>query len=489
MEISVQQTIGTDYDGLAVALFSDEANLPTELDEKSWTAITTLQQQQSLQNLYSSEMLLLEAGSPATRLLMLGAGKKDEYELQTARRLAGVAARIFRKKGARKIALLLPAGSLNAGDVAQAFAEGVMLSTVDSTLYRSGEKEKAAELEEVVLIFGEGGEQIRERAARGQVMGEGINLARWLANEPGNVMTPERLAEEARKVAEINQLEFDALDKARLTEGGFKAILAVGQGSVNEPRMIVLKYKGAGENQPYLGLIGKGITFDSGGISIKPADGMENLKYDMSGGAWVIGAMQIIAQLKPDINVLGVIAAAENLPDGNAFRPGDVIGSLEGKTIEVSNTDAEGRIVLADGLTYARQLGATKLIDLATLTGAARVALGSSIAAAVFGSDKDWTSLFLEAAEQAGERAWQLPLFPEYSQLIKSNIADLNNSVGGGGGASLGAAFIKEFSGNLPWIHLDIAPVSRTDEKPYIAKGSSGHLLRTLVDFVLLNVE
>jgi leucyl aminopeptidase len=443
-----------------------------------------------LKDLYSSETILLEPGAPATRLLVLGAGKAEEYELQTARRLAGAAAKTFRKKGAKKIALVLPVGQLKPGDAAQAFAEGVMVSLPDSGLYKTGEVgDKPSGLEEVTLIFAANEEEARRGAEIGQIVGEGINLGRQLANEPGNVMFPARLAEEAQKVAEAYSLEFDALDQKRLEEGGFKAILAVGQGSEHEPRMIVLKYNGAGEGQPYLGLVGKGITFDTGGISIKPAAGMENLKYDMSGGAWVIAAMQIIAQLKPKINVVGVVAAAENMPGANAYRPGDVIGSLEGKTIEVANTDAEGRIVLADGLTYARKLGATRLVDLATLTGAARVALGSSIAAGVFGSDKAWTQLFMDTAEQAGERAWQLPLFPEYSQLIKSKIADIVNSVGGGGGASLGAAFIKEFSGGLPWIHLDIAPVSRIDEKPYIAKGSSGHLIRTLVDFVLANAE
>jgi len=491
LKISLKGSLETGYDGVAIALFQaidDRAKTPTTgLDAKILAAVAVVSG--SPKELFSTELILLDKNSSATRLLVLGAGEAEEYDLQTARRLAGAAARLFRKKGAKKIAILLPVNLLQPEDVAQAMAEGIMLSLPDSGIYRTGDKDKANELAEVSLIFTGDLASLQGRVAQGQIIGEGINLARGLSNEPGNVMHPARLAEEARKVAEANGLEFDALDKARLEAGGFKAILAVGQGSINEPRMIVLKYNGAGEGQPYLGLVGKGITFDSGGISIKPAEGMDNLKYDMSGGAWVIGAMQILAQLKPKINVLGIVAAAENLPGAQAYRPGDVIGSLEGKTIEVDNTDAEGRIVLADGLTYARQLGATRLVDLATLTGAARVALGGNIAAAVFGSNWAWTTLFLETAEAAGERAWQLPLFPEYSQLIKSKIADIVNSVGGGGGASTGAAFIREFSGGLPWIHLDIAPVSRTDEKPYIAKGSSGYILRTLVDFVLVNAE
>jgi leucyl aminopeptidase len=279
-------------------------------------------------------------------------------------------------------------------------------------------------------------------------------------------------------------LEYHVLDKAQLTEGGFKAILAVGQGSVNEPRMIVMKYNGAGEGQPYLGLVGKGITFDSGGISIKPGEGMGDMKMDMSGGAWVIGTMRILAQLKPKVNVIGVVAAAENMPSGTAYRPGDVIGSLEGKTIEVLNTDAEGRIVLADGLAYARKLGATKLVDLATLTGAVVVALGH-VATGVFGSNDDFTQLFLKSAKGAGERAWQMPLFPEYRELINSTVGDIINTGGRWGGSITAAMFLKEFSGELPWIHLDIAGTAYLDgEKPYLSKGSSGQIIRSLVDFV-----
>jgi leucyl aminopeptidase len=381
----------------------------------------------------------------------------------------------------------LPLGT-DAAATAQAYAEGIVLSTFDTGVYRTGDGRDEKLLEDVLFIS-EQPTAVKAAFERGVVVGEGINFSRSLAHEPANTMNPVKLAEEAKKMAEAYGLQYDVLDKARLTEGGFKAILAVGQGSANEPRMIVLKYNGAGEGKPYMGLIGKGITFDSGGISIKPADRMDEMKMDMSGGAWVLGAMQIIAQLKPKINVLGVVSAAENMPSSTAYRPGDVIGSLEGKTIEVLNTDAEGRIVLADALTYARQLGATKLVDLATLTGAIVVALGHA-APGVFGSNDEWTQKFVTTATNAGEKAWHMPLYAEYSEQIKSNIGDLLNTGGRQGGSCTAAAFLKEFTGDVPWIHIDIAGTAYTDsEKPYLAKGSSGYILRSLVDFVLANVE
>ena len=302
-------------------------------------------------------------------------------------------------------------------------------------------------------------------------------------------MYPEILADHARKTAEEFGLEFDALDAARLQEGGFKAIMAVGQGSVHEPRMIVLKYNGAGEGQPYFGVVGKGITFDSGGISIKPAENMGDMKMDMSGGAWTIGIMRIMAQLKPKINVFGIVAAAENMPSGSAYRPGDVVGSLEGKNIEILNTDAEGRVVLADGLAYARTIGRNQTAGYGNLTGACVVALGSA-AAGVFTNNQEFAQKFLDTAGTAGERVWQLPLFPEYTEQIRSSVGDIVNTGGRGAGASTAAAFLKEFVGDTQWIHLDIAGIAYTDaEKPYATKGSTGLIIRSVVDFVVANVE
>ncbi|NWJ46247.1 MAG: leucyl aminopeptidase [Chloroflexi bacterium] len=483
MRIRIDSKVSGDFDALVVGIFSDDINLPELLDDKTKELVNKFRELGSAAKPLDSDNSIYPEGGPANRLLVIGAGKKTDFKLSFARNLAGTAARQLRKKGAKKIAFALPFGELDAAAVAQVYAEGIVLSTFDPGTYRTGEGKEEKILEDVVFLSDQ--KVIKDALERGVVFGEAANFSRSLAHEPGNNMYPELLAEEARKMAETYGLEFDALDKKRLEEGGFKAILAVGQGSAHEPRMIVLKYKGAGENEPYFGLVGKGITFDSGGISIKPADGMGDMKMDMSGGAWVIGAMRILAQLKPKINVLGIVPAAENMPSSNAYRPGDVIGSLEGKTIEVINTDAEGRIVLADGLTYARQLGATKLVDLATLTGAMVIALGYA-APGIFGTNDEFSRKFLDTTEKAGEKAWQLPLFPEYSEQIKSSIADIMNTGGRAGGSCTAAAFLKEFTGDLPWIHIDIAGIAYTEgEKPYLAKGSSGYIIRSLVDFVL----
>ncbi|MEI7555480.1 leucyl aminopeptidase [Candidatus Chlorohelix sp.] len=487
MRIRIDSKLSGGFDALVVGVFSDDTTLPGLLDDKSKELVNKFRELGSVAKPLETDNSIYPEGTPANRLLVIGAGKKADFKLSFARNLAGTAARQLRKKGAKKIAFALPFGELDAAAVAQVYAEGIVLSAFDTSTYRTGEGKEEKILEDV-LFLSEQSNTIKDAFERGVVFGEAANFSRSLAHEPGNNMYPALLAEEARKVAETYGLEFDALDKKRLEEGGFKAILAVGQGSSHDPRMIVLKYKGAGENEPYFGLVGKGITFDSGGISIKPADSMGDMKMDMSGGAWVIGAMRILAQLKPKINVLGIVPAAENMPSSTAYRPGDIIGSLEGKTIEVINTDAEGRLVLADGLTYARQLGATKLVDLATLTGAVVVALGHT-APAIFGTNDEFSQKFLDTAEKAGEKAWQMPLYPEYSEQIKSSIADIMNTGGRAGGSCTAAAFLKEFTGEVPWIHIDIAGIAYTEgEKPYLAKGSSGYIIRSVVDFVLAHV-
>jgi len=488
MRIRVENKLAGDFDALVVGMFSDDGAPLNLLDDKTRELVAKVKELGGATKPNETESTLYTDGGPAKRLVVVGMGKQADFKIASARSIAGATARSLRKKGAKKLAFALPFGNIDETGVAQAFAEGVVLSTFDAGVHRTGEGREEKLLDDVVFLTDQGN-GIKDAVERGVVIGEGINFSRGLAHEPANTMYPAILAEEARKLAETYGLEFDALDKARLTEGGFKAILAVGQGSVNDPRMIVLKYNGAGSDQPYLGLVGKGITFDSGGISIKPADNMGDMKMDMSGGAWVLGTMRIISQLKPKINVLGIVAAAENMPSGTAYRPGDVIGSLEGKTIEVLNTDAEGRIVLADGLTYARKLGANKLVDLATLTGAIVVALGNN-APGVFGNDDAWTRKFLDTAAKAGENAWHMPLYPEHSDQIKSIIGDIVNTGGRSAGSSTAAAFLKEFTGGVPWIHLDIAGVAYTNaEKPHMAQGSTGYIMRTLVDFVLANVE
>lgn len=488
MRIRVESKPTGDLDALIVARFSDSSVPSAGLDEKTLELVGKVKELGSAEKFLETEQVLLTDGGPAKRLVVLGAGKQADLDVMKARQLAATVARSLRKKGAKKLAFVLPTTSVEAaGDLYQAFAEGVVLSTFEPGSYYTGDNKDEKALDDVIFVT-DGGNTLKDRVARGVVIAEGQNFARTLANEPPNNMYPARLAEEAEKMAKEVGLEFHALGKPELEAGGFKAIMAVGQGSIHEPRMIVMKYNGGGD-APYIGVVGKAITFDSGGISIKPGQDMDHMKFDMSGGAWTVGIMRILAQLKPNINVIGVVAAAENMPSGTAYRPGDVIGSLEGKSIEVLNTDAEGRIVLADGLAYARKLGATRLIDMATLTGAVVIALGHQ-ATGVFTSNQEWTDLFLQTSKAAGERTWQLPIYPEHSEQIRGTTGDLLNTGGRAAGSSTAAAFLKAFTGDLPWIHLDIAGTAYTEaEKPHMPKGSSGQIIRTMVDFLIASGE
>ena len=320
----------------------------------------------------------------------------------------------------------------------------------------------------------------------GTIIGEAQNFTRDLVNEPGNRMTPTILADRAKKMSDEVGLKCEVFGPDKIKELKMGAFWSVAQGSPEEPaRLIVMRYEPAGApEKPVLGLVGKGITFDSGGISIKPSDGMEKMKYDMAGGGAMIGAMRAIAQLKPNVRVIGIVCASENMPSGTAQKPGDVQIAMSGKSIEIINTDAEGRLVLADGLHYAKQLGATHLIDAATLTGACVVALGM-INAGIFCNDDGFYETFNASLKASGEKMWRLPVEEDYREMIKSSIADIVNSGGRWGGAVTAAMFLKEFVGDTPWIHLDIAGVAWLEEaKPWIAKGPSGAPVRSLVEFV-----
>jgi leucyl aminopeptidase len=318
-----------------------------------------------------------------------------------------------------------------------------------------------------------------------RIVGESQNFTRELVNEPSNRLTPTILADRAKKMCESVGLKCEVMGPQKIKELKMGAFWSVAQGSDEEPRLIVMRYEPQGApEKPVLGLVGKGITFDTGGISIKPADGMEKMKYDMAGGAAMIGAMRAIALLKPKVKVISVVCATENMPSGKAQKPGDVQIAMSGKAIEIINTDAEGRLVLADGLHYARTLGCTHLIDAATLTGACVVALGS-VNAGVFSSDEDAYQHFTRALERSGEKFWRLPVDSEYLELIRSSIADIMNSGGRGGGAITAAMFLKEFAEDTPWVHLDIAGTAWIDDnKSWIAKGPSGIAVRSLVEFV-----
>jgi leucyl aminopeptidase len=432
----------------------------------------------------SCETVLLHApaGFKAERILLVGLAKLTTTEVRKA---AGAAVRFAKPRKLRELAIAIPEG-LDPLAATRALVEGAYIGDFDPDTYRSDRKDQS--IEELTVVAGAKTNQAAVEAGlrEGVILGEAQNFTRTLVNEPGNVMTPTVLGQRASEMCRQNGLKCEVFGADKLKELKMGAFWGVTKGSGEPPALIVMTYEpGNAPAKPVLGLVGKGITFDTGGISIKPADGMEKMKYDMAGGAAMIGAMQAIAQLKPAVKVIGIVCAAENMPSGTAMKPGDVQIAMSGKSIEIVNTDAEGRLVLADGLAYARQLGATHLIDAATLTGACVVALGM-VNAGSFSNDEEIYRHFTAALQISGERFWRLPLEDEYKEQIKSSIADImNTGATRWGGAINAAMFLKEFVEDTPWIHLDIAGVAWTEEaKPWIAKGPSGIAVRTLTEWV-----
>ncbi len=434
------------------------------------------------------EMLLLHhaPGLAARRLLVVGAGKRGKFTRADLRRIAGAAVRRLKKAGVRGVAFLAREEQRAPEDL-QAVVEGLVMATYESDKYRT-KKEKEKKIDVGILL---GWAPTKETAAailRGRVIAESQNFGRDLINEPSNMLTPRMLAEKAVEMGEGAGLDVEVLEEERIRELKMGALLSVAQGSAEPPRVIVLRYTPAKarEGAPVLGLIGKGVTFDTGGISIKPANNMEKMKYDMGGAGTMLAAMRALGRLKPAVAVIAVIPATENMPGGKAQKPGDVQTAMSGKTIEVINTDAEGRLILADAITYARKLGCTHLVDAATLTGAIEVAL-ANVNVGVFGQPEDYLENFLAAAKRAGEKMWPMPLDEEYEAMIKSDIADIRNTGSGkGGGAITAAWFIKEFAEDLPWVHLDIASTCWNDDaKPWLAKGPTGVAVRTIVEFAM----
>jgi leucyl aminopeptidase len=374
-----------------------------------------------------------------------------------------------------------PPNSLPAELAVRSIVEGLYIADFDSDTYKTDRKDQSLQTVNV-LSAGDSG-KLQQAMDEGRILGESLNFTRDLINEPSNRMTPTILGERASKMAAEAGLKCEVFGADKIKELKMGAFWSVAQGSDEPPALIVLRYEPADATGSVLGLVGKGVTFDTGGISIKPADGMEKMKYDMAGGATMLGAMRAIALLKPNRKVIGIVCATENMPSGKAQKPGDVQIAMSGKAIEIINTDAEGRLVLADGLHYARQLGCTELIDAATLTGAVVVALGQ-INAGIFCNNDALYERFLKAQTTQGEKMWRLPLDEEYRDLIRSNIADIINSGGRYGGAITAAMFLKEFVEDTPWIHLDIAGTTWIEDgKPWIAKGPSGIALRSIVEF------
>ena len=417
----------------------------------------------------------------AKRVLLIGGGKAKDFSSGELRKLAGAATRALKPKGIRSFAFLVPDGTA-ADDAVKAVVEGCFVGNFDPDTYKSDRKDQA--IDSVTVVVQGDQKKLQQAVDEGRAIGESQNFTRELVNEPSNRMTPTILADRAKKMAQETGLKCEIYGADKIKELKMGAFWGVAQGSDEPPALIILRYEPVdAPANPVLGLVGKGITFDTGGISIKPADGMEKMKYDMAGGAAMIGAMRAIALLKPKVKVIAIICATENMPSGKAQKPGDVQIAMSGKSIEIINTDAEGRLVLADGLCYARQLGCTHLIDAATLTGAVVVALGY-VNAGVFANDDKMYERFRSANQKAGEKFWRMPLDEEYREIIKSNIADIINSGGRWGGAVTAAMFLKEFAEDTPWIHLDIAGTAwMEDQKPWIAKGPSGIAVRSLVEF------
>jgi leucyl aminopeptidase len=424
-------------------------------------------------------------GLKAKRLLITGGGKAKNFGSAEVRKAAGSAVRFLKNRMIKSCAFTLPGPASNADENVRAIAEGAFVADFDPDTYRTDRKDQRMKDISVVASSGSDLARLQVSLDQGRVVGESQNFARELVNEPSNRLTPTMLADRARLMCESVGLKCEIMGPAKIKEMKMGAFWSVAQGSDEEPRLIVIRYEPAGAPQtPVLGLVGKGITFDTGGISIKPADGMEKMKYDMAGGAAMIGAMRAIALLKPKVKVISIVCATENMPSGKAQKPGDVQIAMSGKAIEIINTDAEGRLVLADGLHYARTLGCTHLIDAATLTGAIGIALGQ-INGGAFANDEEIYQHFTRALQRSGEKFWRMPLDPEYLEIIRSNIADIINSGGRYGGAITAAMFLKEFVGDTPWIHLDIASMAWIeDNRGWIAKGPSGIAVRSLVEFV-----
>lgn len=481
MKVSVasERLTNIKSDALAVFLFSGEK--PSgEIDRLNKQISGSISEAMKLGDFsgkcYEVSSIYTHGKVPSARVFLVGLGERKNFEPRIARNAAGAAARRALKIKVKKLATLL-----NNNLDAERIIEGVGLATFDPGIYKT-KKEEKRNLEELILI-GKAQDQVVRHAL---AVSEATNWVRKLVAEPANIMTPARMLGEAKDLAKKYKFDIEIIDEKEAEKRGFGAFVGIAKGSEEPSFIVVLKYKGGGKNT--LGLVGKGITFDTGGISLKPPNRMNSMKGDMAGAAVCFGAMRVVGELRPKINVIMVCPLTENMPSGKALKPDDVLTSLSGKTIEITNTDAEGRVVLADALTYVQKLGANKIVDLATLTGAVLVIFGNE-AAAVLGSPQNWVDKIIKSGEEAGERLWPLPMYEEYKNVLKSDIADVANAYKGHpeAGTIAGAIFLKEFVDERnAWAHLDIAGTAWVEsEKPYLAKGPTGWGVHTLVKLIL----
>jgi leucyl aminopeptidase len=497
IELDIKVRIGdigkTRADVVLLGIFEGEKKLSADLadlDESLNSEITKLIKQGEIKGKQGEITVIHSLGkTPAGRIVIAGLGKQEELNKEKIRVATADACRALRKKGAKQIDITLFGVGINgitAQASAQAITEGALLGLYTFTRHLS-KKTEQGEIQHLVIIDRnvKNKQAIEQGVSAGRILAEAANLARDLVNEPSNYMTPTILAEEAKKVAEKYQLAIKVFDRDQIKGLGMGAFLGVAQGSAQPPKFIVLNYHGHGAKTIDIALVGKGLTFDSGGISLKPSADMGDMKSDMAGGASVIAAMSAIAQFKPKVNVIAIVAATENMPSGTAVKPADILTAMNGKTIEVENTDAEGRLTLADALGYANKQGAKQIIDVATLTGACVVALGD-VTTGVFTNNQELIDKVISAGSEVGDKMWQMPMFDEYKEQNKSDVADLKNTGGRKAGAITAALFVGEFAEKTPWVHLDIAGTSLLDKpKGYYIKGATGVPTRTLVKLVL----
>ena len=471
----------TDVSGNAAA---SAANVDPEITGQSgWLADLRLSGEFT-GKLYEMATLYRPEGLAAKQLVVIGGGKKETFAAVEARRAGGALVRALKPKGIRNLAVALKPEQ---AELVMACVEGMILGAWEADKYKSDPKKNEKRVDTFTVAVPGGDRQALQKASeQGCIIAEAQNLTRDLVNEPANKLTPAVLMEAAKEVASSFGMECEVLDREAMEKLGMGALLGVAQGSENPPYLIRMQYRPSVQwDGEHLALVGKGVTFDTGGLSIKPADGMEKMKYDMAGAAAVIGAMKAIGQLKPSIAVTGYIATVENMINGKAQRPGDIVTSLSGKTIEVLNTDAEGRLILADALTYANRNGATHIVDAATLTGAISIALGQYNVGA-FTNDEALMERFLMASRAAGEKTWRMPMDEEYKEYLKSAFADLPNIGGRYGGSVTAAWFLREFADPTPWVHLDIAGTAWLDDgKAWLSKGPTGVAVRSFVQLAL----
>ena len=482
LRLVVGPTASVDADVLVIPVFADTDPTILDLPEATVSALSALRATQELKGEPYEQHWIRPEGVTAARVLLLGGGASGGVTPDLARRLGTAAGLATRTRGQRRVAVMAH-GPLQDEATVRALAEGLTLAAFHVDAYKTRDR-KLADLHSAAVIVSAGGaDTLADAVALGSVLGEAVNVARAVAHEPPNVLTPAVLADRAKALFAGTSVQVDVLDEAQLREKHMGLLLGVAQGSVHPPRMIVLTYEPPQASGPVLGLVGKAVTFDTGGISIKPAENMDKMKYDMCGGAAVLGAFYALARTGAPSKVIGLIPAVENMPSGAAFRPGDILTGASGLTVEITNTDAEGRLILGDALWYAMQLGATHLVDIATLTGACAVALGR-VASGLFGSPDRWRDVVHDAGTRGGDFLWPLPLSDDYKDLLKSDIADMVNAAGTRyGGAISAALFLKAFAGDMPWAHLDIAGTAWADEpKPYQPKGPTGVAVRTLIE-------